>query len=235
MASGDRLAHSWRAGRRLDLAFLDDYAQMSAAALALFEHTAEPEYLKPAAEWIARLDADYLDPAGGYFQTAADAGDVLVRAKNAQDGPTPAGNGTMVAVLARLYALTGEDAYRARAEQLLEVFSGEARRNPAVHAALLSGYGVLADPIQVVVMGASDDPALAELRATAFGAAAPDPIVLTVAPGATLRDDHPAAGKALIDDRATAYVCVGRTCLPPVTAPERLVELLTPARVRSLR
>jgi uncharacterized protein YyaL (SSP411 family) len=234
MASGDRLAHSWRAGRRLDLAFLDDYAQMSAAALALFEHTAEPGYLKRAAEWIARLGADYLDPAGGYFQTAVDAGDVLVRPKNAQDGPTPAANGTMVAVLARLYALTGEDAYRARAEQLLEVFSGEARRNPAVHAALLSGYGLLADPVQVVVMGASDDPALAELRVRALGAAAPDPIVLTMAAGATLGDYHPAAGKALIEDRATAYVCLGRTCLPPVTTPERLAELLTPARLRSL-
>ena len=46
---GDRLAHSWRAGRRLDLAFLDDYAQMAAAALALFEHTARPDYLQRAA------------------------------------------------------------------------------------------------------------------------------------------------------------------------------------------
>ena len=60
-------------------------------------------------------------------RSPADAGDVLVRPKNAQDGPTPAANGTLVAVLARLYALTGEDAYRARAEQLVEVFSGEAR------------------------------------------------------------------------------------------------------------
>ena len=141
----------------------------------------------------------------------------------------------MVAVLARLYALTGEDAYRVRAEQLLEVFSGEARRNPAVHAALLSGYGLLADPVQVVVMGAMDDLEVAQLRATALGAPAPDLIVLTVPPGAGLADNHPAAGKAPIDDRATAYVCVGRVCLPPVTAPDQLAELLTPARLRSVR
>jgi hypothetical protein len=208
---------------------------MAAAALALFEHTAEPQYLERATEWIARLDADYRDAAGGYFQVAADAGDLLVRPKSAQDGPTPAGNGTLVAVLARLYALTGEDAYRVRAEQLLEVFSGEARRNPAVHAALLSGYGLLADPVQVVVMGATDDPALAQLRAAALGAPVPDVVVLTIPPGAALAADHPAAGKALIDGRATAYVCVGRICLPPVTAPEQLAELLTPARLRPLR
>jgi hypothetical protein len=234
MTSGDRLAHSWRAGRRLELAFLDDYAQMAAAALALFQHTTRPDYLQRAVAWIARLEADYLDPAGGYFQVAADASDLLVRPKNAQDGPTPAANGTLVEVLARLYALTGEDKYRARAEQLLEVFSGEARRNPAVHAALLSGYGLLADPVQVVLMGAADDPALAELRRSALGASAPDLTVLTVPPGADLAEGHPAAGKALIDARATAYVCVGRVCLPPVTAPDQLPDLLAPARLRTL-
>ena len=140
----------------------------------------------------------------------------------------------LVAVLARLYVLTGEDGYRVRAEQLVEVFSGEARRNPAVHAALLSGYGMLADPVQVVVMGAADDPALAQLRATALGAPAPDVIVLTAPRGVPLAADHPAAGKTPIDGRATAYLCVGRFCLPPVTAPDQLTELLTPARLRAL-
>jgi hypothetical protein len=235
MVNGDRLAHSWRAGRRLELAFLDDYAQMAAAALALFEHTATPEYLQRATEWIARLDADYLDPAGGYYQVAAAATDVLVRPKNAQDGPTPAGNGTLVGVLARLHALTGEDQYRTRAEQVVDAFSGEARLNPAVHAALLSSYGLLVDPVQVVVMGATDDPALTQLRVTALGAPAPDPTVLTVPSGVGLADNHPAAGKGLIDGRTTAYVCVGRTCLQPATAPDQLTELLRPARLRGLR
>jgi hypothetical protein len=172
MAAGDRLAHSWRAGRRLDLAFLDDYVQMAAAALSLFEHGRDPAHLARAEAWIARLDADYLDPAGGYFQVSAQADDVLVRPKNAQDGPTPAANGTLVSVLARLHALTGKDAYRERAERLIEVFSGEARRNPAVHCALLSGYALLARPVQVVLMGGPDDSGLVELRRIALGAAA---------------------------------------------------------------
>ena len=171
--------------------------------------------------------------AGSVVQRG-DATDVLVRPKNAHDGPTPAANGTLVVVLARLYALTGDDEYRARAEQLLEVFSGEARRNPAVHAALLSGYGLLADPVQVVLMGEADDPSLAELRRTALGAPAPDLIATTVPPGAEPADGHPAAGKTMIEGRATAYVCVGRACLPPVTAPDDLADLLAPHRLRNL-
>jgi uncharacterized protein len=234
MADGDRLAHSWRAGRRLDLAFLDDYAQMIAAALSLFEHTAEPAHLDRAEAWAGRLDADFRDSAGGYFQVSAEADDVLVRPKNAQDGPTPAANGTLVSVLARLHALTGKDAYRARAEELVEVFSGEARRNPAVHCALLSGYALLARPVQVVLIGAADDPRLVALRGVALGAAMPDLIVFTVTPETTLPHDHPAAGKEAIGARATAYVCPGRTCLPPVTDPDELAELLAPERLRGL-
>jgi hypothetical protein len=233
MSDGDRLAHSWRAGRRLDLAFLDDYVQMAAAALSLFEHSAEPAHLERAVAWIARLDADYLDPAGGYFQVSAQADDILVRPKNAQDGPTPAANGTLVSVLARLHALTGKDAYRERAERLIEVFSGEARRNPAVHCALLSGYALLARPVQVVLMGGPDDSGLVELRRIALGAAAPDLIVLTMAPGTALADDHPAAGKGMIDGRATAYVCPGRICRPPTTDPGELAHLLAPGHLRA--
>jgi uncharacterized protein YyaL (SSP411 family) len=233
MADGDRLAHSWRGGRRLELAFLDDYAQMATAALSLFQHTAEPGYLERAVAWIARLDADYLDAAGGYFQVPAQAEDLLVRPKNAQDGPTPAANGTLVAVLARLFALTGEDRYRVRAEQLVEVFSGEARRNPAVHCALLAGYALVARPVQVVIVGEAGDPRFEELRQVALAAAVPDLIVLA-APAGDLREGHPAAGKGSVAGRPTAYVCPGRTCLPPVTTQGQLAELLTPAALRPL-
>ena len=59
-------------------------------------------------------------------------------------------------------------------------------------------------------------------------------VSLTVAPGAELARDHPAAGKALIGGRATAYVCPGQTCLPPVTEPGELAGLLTPARLREV-
>jgi uncharacterized protein len=62
----------------------------------------------------------------------------------------------------------------------------------------------------------------------------PDLIVLTVPRGAELSDEHPAAGKGLIGGRATAYVCPGRICLPPVTEPDQLVDLVTPTRLRAV-
>jgi uncharacterized protein YyaL (SSP411 family) len=230
MMADDRLAHSWRAGRTLDLAFLEDYANLASAALALFERTAERGYLDQAERWLLRLDADYLDRgAGGYFQVPEDASDVLVRAKNAQDGPTPAGNGTLLAVLARLHLMTGERRYRERAEQLLATFSGEATRHPAVHAALLSGTHLLDAAVQIVVIGAPAEPACAALRRVALAAPLPAAVVLSLPPGQALPAGHPAAGKAQLDGRPTAYVCPGQTCRLPVTDPDALADALTPA------
>jgi uncharacterized protein len=233
MMTGDRLAHSWRAGERLDRAFLEDYANLSAAALSLFEHTAEPGYLEQAARWVDRLDEDYLDREhGGYFQVSADASDVLVRAKNAQDGPTPAGNGTMLGVLARLHLLTGEECHRTRADQLLAAFSGEAARNPAVHAALLAGTLWLDQPVQVVVVGARAEPDCEALRRAALGAPHPALTLLTLVSGESLPDSHPAAGKTRLEGHATAYVCRGQTCGLPLTDPDRLAAALAPVPPR---
>ncbi len=55
---------------------------------------------------------------GGYFFTADDAEGLIVRTRNAHDNATPSGNGVMAGVLARLFYVTGKDAYRARAEAL---------------------------------------------------------------------------------------------------------------------
>jgi len=132
-------------------------------------------------------------------------------------------------VLARLHLLTGERRYQERAEQLLAAFSGEAARNPAVHAALLSATLLLDQPVQIVVIGDAADPACQALRRVALTAPLPAAVILTLPPGQALPAGHPAAGKAQIDGRPTAYVCPGQTCRLPVTDPDELVSALAPA------
>jgi uncharacterized protein YyaL (SSP411 family) len=203
---------------------------MAAAAVVLFEHTGETAYRGHAEAWLETLDQDYLDQAdGGYYQAPASATDLLVRPKNAQDGPLPSGNGLLVTVLAKLFYLTGKTAYRERAERQIVAFSGEVARNALSHAALLSGAMLLEDPVQIVLIG---DPASAELRAlrqTALAAALPQAVVLSMPPDAALPSGHPAFGKAPIDGRATAYVCPGQTCRAPVVEPAALAASLASA------
>src|SRR5438874_3126756 len=51
-------------------ATLDDYAEMSRAALALLEATSKRSYLEQARAWVATLDRHFWDGAnGGYFRS----------------------------------------------------------------------------------------------------------------------------------------------------------------------
>lgn len=141
----------------------------------------------------------------------------VVRPRNAHDGPTPAGVSTLIEVLAMLWHLTGEEAYHLDAEAALKAFAGDAQRSLASHATYLLAATLLAEPLQVVIVGDAATPGFAELRRVAAGSAAPGRLILTLAPDAELPPTHPAAGKRLLDGRATAYVCTGAACEAPLT------------------
>jgi uncharacterized protein YyaL (SSP411 family) len=224
---GDRLGHSMRHGRVQPQAVLDDYADMARAALTLFEVTGEAAYLPKAAAWVAAADRHYWDDAaGGYFLTADDAPGLILRTKTALDTAAPSGNGIMAQVLARLFHLTGEAAYRERAEAVIAAFSGELPHRFANMTALLTAYEILADPVQVVVVG---EPGVADTRAllrVVAESCLPNRVLIQLPPGRALPGFHPAAGKGRIDGKATAYVCRGQTCSPPAPSAEALRKAL---------
>jgi uncharacterized protein YyaL (SSP411 family) len=228
MSEADRLFHSRRAGRRLPMAFLDDYAQMSRAALALFQRTGRSRYLDHARAWVGRCRADFHDDRdGGFFLSAAAPDGPIVRPKNAHDGPTPAANGTLAEVAATLWHLTGAEEYRAMADEILAAFANDARADPASHATLLVATRLLTNGLQVVVVGDETTPGFDQLWAAAAAAAPPGGILFRTASGADLPDTHPAAGKRLLDGRAAAYVCRGTVCEAPVGEPATLRDRLS--------
>src|SRR5216684_2416984 len=97
MSDGEgRLFHASRAGKKRHAAVLDDYANMSRAALALCEATGDAAYLARAEAWVAIADRHYWDATGGgYFFTADDTEALIARTKTAQDSPNPSGNGLL--------------------------------------------------------------------------------------------------------------------------------------------
>ena len=227
MSEGDRLRHSWRLGRARHPATLDDYAEMSRAALALLEATSKRSYLEQARTWVAVLDRHFWDGAnGGYFFTADDTADVIQRAKNANDHATPSGNGTMVEVLARLYFLTGEDRFRTQAEAIIAAFSGAILRSVFPFATLINATDFLQNATQIVLVGASGDPAVEELARQVYARSLPNRLVMRIAPEDRLPQSHPASGKGLVKGKAAAYICRGQTCSLPITEPAALIKAL---------
>ncbi len=226
-----KLGHSWRNDILVFPGLLDDYAAMMRAALALHEATGSPDYLRQAQAWAETVEADYADAVnGGYFLTSREAENLVARTRHAADNATPAGNGLLVGVFARLWYLTGNVEWRERAQNLLDAFSADAARNFFPMGSYLNGFDLFANAVQVAIIGRRGDAATEALIDAAYGVSVPNRIVQVIDPLAPIPENHPACGKAQIDATATAYVCLGPTCGLPVTAPAELVVAMKATR-----
>jgi uncharacterized protein YyaL (SSP411 family) len=222
-----RLGHSLCRGRLQTAAMLDDYANMINAALALHAASGEAAYLGQAERWTELANALYWDDGdGGYFFTAADANDLILRTKTASDSAVPSGNGSMVFALARLFYLTGKQVYRMRATSTVGALEVESMKSFPHGVTVLNGFELMESGIQVVIIGDRDREDTRALLSALNDVSAPNLVLDIIAPGTVLPDMHPAHGKTAAGLAATAYVCRGPTCSPPQTTGGGLVQAL---------
>jgi hypothetical protein len=218
---------------------LDDYAFTVHAAIDAWLASGNMNFYRVAVKLAnAMIDRFYDRTAGAFYDTAAPLdgqaplGVLSARRKPLQDSPTPAGNPTAAAALLRLETLGGEKQYREIAEDTLASFAGVVE-----HFGLYAGsYGLalerlLLDPVQVIVVGSG--PEAFRLEATAVARFAINKTVMRIAPQSLATESLPAAIAEVLPHvpqpegaPAWALVCLGRTCLPPVTDPEALLEAL---------
>ncbi|UYN95333.1 MAG: thioredoxin domain-containing protein [Enhydrobacter sp.] len=216
-----RLFHSLRAGKRRHRGTLDDYANMARASIALHEATGDASCLDAATQLVTIVDRHFADPAGGgYFATADDAADLIVRTRHCHDNAVPAGNATLVGVFARLWALTGDAAWRDKAERQVAAFAGELQTNLFPLMTLLNGHETLQGLVELVIVGDPADPATRALHRAVHGRSLPNKVVRPLRPDAVLPAGHPARGKGLVRGQPALYVCRHMTCEAPITDPD---------------
>ena len=227
MAHGDRLGHSWRAGKLLVPGLASDHAAMIRAALALHEATGEHAHLERALAWQATLDRHYANPDnGGYFLTADDAAGLVVRPNATTDDATPNPNAVAAQNLIRLAVFTGQHAWRDKADRLFEGIAASAGENLFAHLALLNALDLRLRAAEIVVAGegAGANDLLAAARKLPFL----DRIVLRASPA--LPASHPAQEKIKATAQSAAFVCVGETCSLPVSEPDAIAAAVTATR-----
>jgi uncharacterized protein len=223
MSQGSRLGHSWRAGKLLVPGLASDHAAMTAAALALYEATGEGGYLERAETWQATLDRHYANKTnGGYYLTADDARDLVVRPSATTDDATPNANAIAARNLIRIAMFTGHDDWRDHADRLFEGILSRAGENLFGHLALLNALDFRLRAAEIVITG--NDQNADELLAAARKLPFPDRVVLH-ASGA-LPDRHPAHEKVKTFEGSAAFVCVGATCSLPVTSPQAITDAM---------
>ncbi len=227
MSDNNRLCHSYRLGQAKHDGTLDDYANMSRAALVLFEITGRNFYLERAQNWTDILSTHFWDDkSGGYFYTADDAEALIVRSKNAFDNATPSGNGTMLEVLARLHYLTGDREPFEKATDIVRNFSAELGRNFFPLATFLNNFETLINGKQIIIVGKRDDMETGVLLSVLSEFSLPTKVVNIIEDTSDLPSDHPANGKQQLENKPTAYICTGPVCSNPANSAQALRSVL---------
>jgi hypothetical protein len=227
----DSLVHSWRAGKAGAPGMAEDYANMARAALTLYEITGHQPYLDKAIRWTNTLnDKFWRMDIGGYALTPSDGDPLIVRVRTVMDSATPSVNGTMMHVLARLNALTGDSVHAERFSVLTQAFAEDSRRQLIAAATYFNGFDLILRALNIVIVGQRNDPGVQAFREVFRRVSAPNKIVTVVAPGEQVHPTHPANGKGQVDNKVTVYLCAGQSCSAPVTDPNQL-ELQLKTRV----
>jgi len=228
------LFHRYRDGERAVRAFADDYAQVIAALIALYEATFNPAHLTKALMFARILQEGYEDPVeGGFFTVAREDSELFARKKEWYDGAYPSANAAAFGALSWLARTMKDPDITASAEACSSFLAGAAQRAPSATAAYLAElvrYANDAERIDLVIAG---DPAAEDTRALI---AAADRrylpgLITTLRPpgidGDAIDELIPAArGRTMLAGRATAYLCSGHTCRPPVQDPGELRWML---------
>ena len=205
-------------------AFLVDYAEVSNAALDLYEATFEASWADWARELADAALDKFWDEREGLLYFAEQSDDLVLRSEDNIDTAVASGSSSMLRALLRLDALFQEGPYQVIAEQVLERRAASAIENPF-------GYGHLVGVVDqwvhgpchvLFVDGENDGQAVGALADAARATFVLDRMLTTVEEGAGRAERL--LGKA--PTRMGAYVCRNRTCTPTIEDPEALRKVL---------
>jgi uncharacterized protein YyaL (SSP411 family) len=230
MRVNGRLLRTWKAGQAKLKGYLEDYAMVAAALLELYAATFDRLWLDEArglAEDILRLFWD--EGVGGFFDTGADHERLIVRPRNLYDNAVPCGSSVAVEVLLRLAALTGEERYERHALAALRPMADLMSRHPTAFGRFLCALDFHLGPrVEIALVAPTKVEETAPLAEEVFGRWLPN----LVAAGMVSGHREGAAGvpllegRAVIDGKATAYVCRNYACELPVTDRAALAKQL---------
>ncbi|GAB4363603.1 MAG: thioredoxin domain-containing protein [Spirochaetales bacterium] len=220
-----RLLRSWKDGRPGPAGFLDDYALLCDALLELHAASGDTHYLATAIELAeAMLDLFWDARSRMFFDTGHDQPALVIRPRDINDNAIPSGTSAATMALLRLYALTGNDLYVTRAEQVLQQVAPLLIRFPLAFGRMLCATDTMIGPMrELAIIGPSDHPATQALLTVARASYHPRLVIARAEPGDPIAEQVAVlAERTLIDGQPTAYLCEQFVCQLPVTTPGAL-------------
>jgi len=216
------LYHRWRDGERDNVQLVEGYAFLLGGMLDLYEATLNEEYLAFAVELADGMLKRFYDREnGGFWQSAADSKDLIMRVKEDYDGAEPSGNSVAILSLLRLGKITERRDFTEAAEKSLRLFSAKLQQMPQAVPFMLQAMDFSMDePHRAVVSDGSSRKKFSPLLQAIQSVYQPNKVVL-----GTKGLVEPFA-KTLPATNAVVYVCTGTSCRPPTSEPSEIKEFL---------
>lgn len=222
-ATSQTLFHRWRDGERDQVQLLEAYAFLLDGVTHLYEATLHPETLDFAVALTEAMLSKFYDPEnGGFWQSAADAKELILRIKDDYDGAEPSGNSVATLALLKLAAITGRMDFKQAAEQTLRLFALRLEKLPQAVPYMLQALDFwLEEPRRVVLAGNVNAASFQALLQAAHSVYQPNKVVLGNAGAVEEFSRMLPAQKG-----AVVYLCTGTACQSPTSDAAQLQEML---------
>ncbi len=223
-----RLLHRFRNGKADISGNLDDYAFFAAALLDLYETTFSTSYLRTAIKFTDDMLKYFWDEKdGGFFFTAVDSEELLVRQKPLYDGAIPSGNSTALMNLVRLYKFTGNNYYEDKASKLISAFSSSISQNPSSYAEFLSSFNFFIGPAKEIILVGNDKLETEKFLKIINEFYLPNSIVILKRDGDDISEiSEFTKSYFMINGKTTVYMCENFNCNLPITNEDDLTNKL---------
>ncbi len=221
------LLRRYRTGEAAIEGYAEDYAYLIWGLLELFQATGDAAWLEWAIVLQRRQDALFWDEKdGAWFSTTGQDPTVLLRLKEDYDGAEPSASSVAVMNVLTLAHLTGDGAYRNKAERTLQRYGRRVGAAGRVIPMMLCGLSQWHAPaMQIVVVGGHTATAVNDLEREIAAHYLPFAVHLPVDPDrnqAALQARLPFVDGMQAHGGGAVYVCRDFTCRQPVSSPDAL-------------
>lgn len=131
LSSGGQLFRNYKNGKKTINAFLDDYAYLIEAYIALYQSAFDEQWLAQAQLHMEYVWQHFSDEQSGMFFYTSNEDEVLINRKmESQDDVIPSSNASLAHSLFNLGIIFDRSDYRERSLQMLQNMKAETLKNP---------------------------------------------------------------------------------------------------------
>ncbi len=169
---------------------------------------------------------------GGFFFTAEDGEKLLARQKEIYDGAIPSGNSVAMLNLLKLAQLTGNQDYEKKADLISRVFAENVRKSPVAHNFLLTAVDYAVGPTySLVIAGDTGNEDTNDMLSEIKKHFLPNKSLIFRPTEKTSPEIDEFSNFVQyfnkFDGKATAYVCINKTCKTPTNDVNKALEYLS--------